>query len=85
MPRYFFNTKIGEQTVNDPEGTVLKNPDQAWEIAKGMILELLDDQDAAPELLSASLIVTDSDGDVVLEFPFSEALIEAPDTPSTRH
>jgi len=30
-------------------------------------------------------VVTDSDGEIVLEFPFSEALISEQDIPSTRH
>ena len=36
-------------------------------------------------LLAAALVVTDQKGDVVLEFPFSEALMAPNDTPTTRH
>ena len=41
MPRYFFNTRIGEELIADPEGEVLRDPDSAWEIARAMIRELL--------------------------------------------
>jgi len=29
--------------------------------------------------------VTDDDGEVVLEFPFAEAILDSPDDPATRH
>jgi hypothetical protein len=35
--------------------------------------------------LSAVLEVTDEDGEVVLEFPFAEAILEMSDVPHTRH
>jgi hypothetical protein len=85
MPRYYFNTRIGEDVIPDPEGEDLRNPDQAWEVAKAMILELLRDEDGEASLLTASLEVTDEEGDVVLEFPFSEALIDSSGEPKTLH
>ena len=54
MPRYFFNTRIGEELVSDPEGEELRNPDRAWEIARAMIRELLKTEDAEPGLLNAT-------------------------------
>src|SRR6202035_1740051 len=30
MPRYFFNTRIGDELISDPEGEELRNPDPAW-------------------------------------------------------
>jgi hypothetical protein len=36
-------------------------------------------------LLSATVEVTDEDGDIVLEFPFSEALLDMPDRQVTKH
>lgn len=84
MPRYFFNTRIGAKLIPDPEGADLRDPDQAWAVARSMIQELLA-EGAQPELLTASLEVTDENGDVVLEFPFTEALIPPPDEPQTRH
>jgi hypothetical protein len=36
-------------------------------------------------LLSAVIEVTNDDGEIVLEFPFAEALIDTPDQPVTKH
>ena len=85
MPRYFFNTRLGDDVIPDVEGEELRDADHAWRVAKAMILDLLEDQAEHPNLLTASLVVTDQKGDVVLEFPFSEALIALPENPSTRH
>ena len=84
MPRYFFNTRIGEELIADPEGEELRDPDRAWEVARAMIRELLK-TDGAEGLLTAVLEVTDDEGDIVLEFPFAEALLDIPDIPVTKH
>ena len=85
MPRYFFNIRIGNDRTSDPKGAELRDPDHAWEVARTMILDILRDQRRRPNLLTAALEVTDEAGEVVLELPFSEALIPAPDEPPTRH
>jgi hypothetical protein len=85
MPRYFFNTRIDDDTIPDVEGEELRDADHAWEVAKGMIQELLEEEGDHPNLLTASLVVTDQKGEVVLEFPFSEALIAGEETTATRH
>ena len=85
MPRYFFNTRIGNELVADPEGEELRNPDRAWEVARAMILELLKSEGTSAALLNAVVEVTDVAGDVVLEFPFAEAIFEMPDRRITRH
>jgi hypothetical protein len=85
MPRYFFNTRIGDELIDDPEGEELRNPDRAWEIARAMILELIKSEGADGALLNAVIEVTDDEGEIVLEFPFSEALLEPPDSQQTRH
>jgi hypothetical protein len=85
MPRYFFNTRIGDELIFDPEGEELRNPDRAWEIARAMIRELLKTEDAERGLLNAVLEVTDDEGEIVLEFPFAEAILDAPDHPVTKH
>jgi uncharacterized protein DUF6894 len=85
MPRYFFNTRIGNELVADPEGEELRNPDRAWEVARAMILELLKSEGTSAALLNAVVEVTDVAGDVVLEFPFAEAILDPPDEPMTRH
>ena len=84
MPRYFFNTRIGETLIPDPEGEELRDPDHAWEVARATIRQILQEEGKEPGLLSASLEVTDEAGEIVLEFPFSEAL-ESPDEPQSRH
>ena len=85
MPRYFFNTRIGDELIADPEGEVLRNPDRAWEIARAMIRELLKTEGAERGLLNAILEVTDDEGEVVLEFPFAEAILDASDQSVTKH
>lgn len=85
MPRYFFNTRIGHDLVQDTEGEDLPSPDQAWETARDLIRELLQQEGENPALLSACLEVTDENGDVVLEFPFAEATMPLPEGPQTRH
>jgi hypothetical protein len=85
MPRYFFNTRIGDELISDPEGEELRNPDRAWEIARAMIRELLKTEGAEGALLTAILEVTDDDGEIVLEFPFTEALLDLSDEPVTKH
>jgi len=85
MPRYFFNTRIGDDIIPDVEGEELRDPDHAWEVAKAMIDDLLEDEGDNPNLLTAALVVTDQKGEIVLEFPFSEALIAPQETTTTRH
>jgi hypothetical protein len=85
MPRYFFNTRIGDEVVADPEGEELRNPDRAWEVARAMIREILKTEGVQNGLLNATLEVTDDEGEIVLEFPFTEAILEMPDQSVTRH
>ena len=85
MPRYFFNTRIGDELVADPEGEELRNPDRAWEVARAMIWEILKTEGVQNGLLSATLEVTDDDGEIVLEFPFAEAILDAPSQDQTKH
>jgi hypothetical protein len=89
MPRYFFNTRMGADLIADPEGEELQNPDQAWEMARAMIRELLRSEGGTDvlkdRLLTAILEVTDEAGEVVLEFPFTEALLDLPGESVTKH
>ena len=85
MPRYFFNTRIGDELIVDPEGEELRSADRSWEVARTMILELMRTEGATVLLLNAIIEVTDDDGEIVLEFPFSEAVLDLPDEPLTRH
>jgi hypothetical protein len=85
MPRYYFNTRIGDELISDPDGEELHNPDRAWEMARAMILALLKSEGTDERLLNATVEVTDDEGEIVLEFPFAEALLDTPDAPVTRH
>jgi len=86
MPRYFFNTRIGDELISDPDGEVLGDPDRAWEMARAMIRELLRTEGTDGALLNAIIEVTDDEGEIVLEFPFSEAiLLDTPGSPITKH
>jgi hypothetical protein len=85
MPRYFFNTRIDDELIADPEGQDLRNPDSAWEMARAMIRELLKSEGAGSGLLKATLEVTDQDGEIVLEFPFAEAIFDRPGQSVTKH
>jgi hypothetical protein len=85
MPRYFFNTRIGDELISDPEGEELRNPDRAWQVARAMIRELLKTEGPEGGLLKAILEVTDDEGEIVLEFPFAEAILDLSDTPVTKH
>jgi hypothetical protein len=85
MPRYFFNTRIGEELIVDPDGEELRDSDRAFEIARAMILELLRSEGTSPTLLNAVIEVMGDDGEIVLEFPFTEAIVELPDENATRH
>jgi hypothetical protein len=85
MPRYFFHARIGDELISDPEGEELRNPDRAWEIARAMIRELLKTEGAEADLLNAVLEVTDDDGEIVLEFPFAEAILDGSGESATKH
>jgi hypothetical protein len=85
MPRYFFNTRIGDELVVDPDGEVLRDPDRAWEVARAMIFEILKAEGAHSGLVAAVVEVTDEEGEIVLEFPFTEALLDMPNESVTRH
>ena len=81
MPRYFFHTRIAADTLTDEDGVELRDPDQAWRVARATIRASLEDEGSDPRLVTAILVVTDEAGEVVLEFPFAEA-IDAADDPA---
>jgi hypothetical protein len=85
MPRYFFNTRFGNELILDPEGEELRDPDHAWNVARITIREILKTEGGQAMLLSAILEVTDDDGEVVLEFPFAEAIPDGSEDSETRH
>ncbi|MBN9149745.1 MULTISPECIES: hypothetical protein [unclassified Nitrobacter] len=85
MPRYFFNTRIGSDLILDPEGEELRDPDQAWRAARTTIREILKTDGEQRAILHAVLEVTDASGEIVLEFPFTEAILDSVDRSSTQH
>lgn len=85
MPRYYFNTRIGTELILDPEGEELRDPDRAWQVARITVRQLLKAEGAQTGLLKAILEVTDDDGEIVLEFPFAEALIDPSQESATKH
>ena len=85
MPRYFFNTRIGNELILDPEGEELRDPDHAWEVARTTIRQLLETESNGAGVLNAILEVTDDEGEIVLEFPFHEAILDSSDESATRH
>jgi hypothetical protein len=74
MPRYFFHTQFGAQTLKDESGLVLRDPDAAWERARALAASLLATQAGDARLLAAIIAVHDEAGEIVLEFPVSEAV-----------
>ena len=84
MPRYFFNTRIGDEVITDPEGEELRNADRAWEVARAMSRELLAIE-GAEALARAVIEVTDDTGEIVLEFPFAEAFLDSIGASVTKH
>jgi hypothetical protein len=85
MPKYYFNTRIGNELILDPEGEDLRDPDHAWEVARTTIRQLLKTEGSQAAVLNAALEVTDDEGEIVLEFPFAEAILDPSDEPVTRH
>jgi hypothetical protein len=85
MPRYFFNTRIGNELILDPEGEELRDPDHAWNVARTTIREILKTEGGQAGLLTATLEVTDDDGEIVMEFPFAEAILNSSEDPETKH
>ena len=85
MARYFFHTQIGEDVISDPTGIELRDPDAAWEAARETIRAALRQPQDQARLMTACLVVTDDDGEVVLEFPVSEAVALPADADPTRH
>lgn len=85
MPRYFFHTRIGADVIADPDGITLRDADHAWNVAQSMARGLLSDATQRPQLMAACVEVRDEDGEIVLEFPFSEIVAAMPGQSRLRH
>ncbi len=75
MPRYFFHLCRDGRELSDHQGQTLRDPDQAWETANAVARDLMSGRppENAP-WTSYYFQVTDEAGEVLLEFPFAEAL-----------
>ena len=75
MPRYFFNVSLEDHLLPDPEGQELPDPDAAWETARRIALDAMSGDEGRPMNWQACYVeVKDRDGEIVLEFPFLEAV-----------
>jgi hypothetical protein len=75
MPRYFFNVHIGNHVISDPEGQEFPDADAAWEAARAMARNLMATELSQPvNWASCHIEVRDDTGEIVLEFPFLEAV-----------
>jgi hypothetical protein len=85
MPRYFFNLRLRDELIRDPEGEELRDPDHAWQVARATIGEILKTAGDQGLVLTAIVEVTDDQGEIVLEFPFAEAIIDPSEEIPKRH
>ena len=78
MPRYFFNVSLDDHLLPDPEGRELPDPDAAWETARRIALDAMSIDEGRPmDWRRCHVEVKDRDGEIVLEFPFREAVPDA--------
>jgi malonyl CoA-acyl carrier protein transacylase len=75
MPRYFFNVSIEGTVLDDPDGQVLPNADAAWDAARKAARNLMATKTERPvNWMACRFEVRDEDDEIVLEFPFVEAV-----------
>src|SRR4051794_1970326 len=75
MPRYFFHLRCEDTTVPDSTGADLPDPDHAFEAALSMVRNLVSTLfDATVNWALCSFEVRDEADEIVLEFPFTEAV-----------
>ena len=75
MPRYFFNVSLQGDLLPDPEGQELPDPDADWEAARRMARDLMSvELDSPVRWQDCFFEVKDAAGEVVLKFPFLEAV-----------
>jgi malonyl CoA-acyl carrier protein transacylase len=75
MPRYFFNVVMEGTVLPDPDGQILPNADAAWAAARRAAKSLMASKTERPvNWIACQFEVRDEDDEIVLEFPFVEAL-----------
>jgi hypothetical protein len=82
MPRYFFNLYLENDVLPDPEGQDFPDADAAWEATRAAARDIMATSFERPMNWQGCFFkVTDEAGEIVLEFPFLEA-IEIPRKPN---
>ncbi len=75
MPRYYFHLQQSGKRFDDAEGQLLRDADEAWVTAKVTARGLMAGDPTRQDVwITSSLEVTDEAGEIVLEFPFVEAI-----------
>jgi hypothetical protein len=75
MPKYYFHLCRDGTRFCDHEGQTLKDPDEAWEAARATALGIMrGEADSGALWTACHFEVTDVTGEVILEFPFREAM-----------
>lgn len=73
MPTYRFTILIDDQTPHEPAFRHLRDADAAYDEAKRLAQEIWA-ASGDRRLMRAVVVVTDAAGEIVLEFPFTEAI-----------
>jgi hypothetical protein len=74
MPRYFFHLLQVGARLEDREGQVLEDADEAWEAARATARELMaGDQEPASGWLMSRFEVVDQTGEIVFDLAFLDA------------
>ncbi len=82
MPRYFFNVVLEDAVVLDSDGQELPDADAAWEVARRGVLDLTKSDLGRPmNWVQCRFEVRDDADEIVLEFPFAEAVEKEPEEP----
>ncbi len=75
MPRYFFHVSLEGTLIPDPDGQSLPDADAAWEQARDLARDLMRSDLGQPvNWFACHFEVSDERGEVILEFPFAEAV-----------
>jgi len=75
MPRYFFHIKDEQKTIRDTEGAEFQNMDAVREEATESAREMMSgDVRQGHRPNGRTFVITDGQGNVVLNFPFELAI-----------
>ena len=73
MPAYRFTVTIDDHAPHEPVFRHLRDADAAWDEAGRLAREIWA-ASGDRRLMQAVVVVTDTDGEILLEFPFTEAI-----------